>query len=63
MNKNELAAYRRVLVRLVHSDDVQERSYLLESDRSEIEIVLNENDKVSAPNRHAFSPRKSRGGP
>lgn len=60
MDKGESVAYRRVLCQLVHTDNVSERTYLLESDRIEIEKVLNENDRVSAANRHAFSPNKKR---
>ncbi|MCH7729546.1 MAG: hypothetical protein IH991_24175 [Planctomycetes bacterium] len=63
MTDPEVIEYRRVLARLVHTDDVQDRHYLLESDRSEIEKVMDQNDKVSAANRQAFSSRKSRGGP
>ena len=62
MDPDELAAYRRVLIRLMHSDDRQERSYLLESDRSEIEAVLDEHDKAAAKRSQAFSPHKNRGG-
>ena len=60
MTSDELSVYRRLLVRLVHSDDLRERGYLLESDRSEIEAVLDEHDKASAKQRQAFTPRKNR---
>lgn len=43
----ELVEYRRVLARLLHGDDVQERTYLLESDRAEIEAVMDQNDNRS----------------
>ena len=60
MDKDELAAYRRVLVRLISTDDLQERTYLLESDRSEIEAVLDLHDKVSTVQRESFTTHKNK---
>lgn len=60
MDQDESAAYRRVLVRLMHSDDLRERSYLLESDRSEIEAVLDLHDKVSTVQREPFTTHKNK---
>ncbi len=60
MGTDELAAYRRVLTRLMHSDDLQERNYLLESDRKEIEAVLDLHDKASTVQRESFTPHKNK---
>ena len=60
MDKDEFIAYRSVLCRLMHSDDLRERTYLVESDRDEIEAVLNEHDKISAVPRQAFTPHKNK---
>ena len=60
MDKDELVAYRRVLTRLIHTDDLQERNYLLESDPNEIEAVLDEHDKVNAVQRQAFTTHRNK---
>ena len=60
MDRDELSAYRRVLVRLISADDMQERNYLLASDRSEIEAVLDLHDKVSEVQRESFTPHKNK---
>ena len=60
MNSDELSAYRRVLVRLISNDDLQQRTYLLKSDRDEIEAVLDLHNKVSEVPRPAFTPRKNK---
>ena len=60
MDKDELSIYRRVLVRLISNDDLQERTYLLKSDRSEIEAALDLHDKASTVQRESFTPRKNK---